>query len=433
MRQPQKEIQCFKQVLGDSLHHQSRWFIDPSFEKQQGIEQLLILGKRGSMLLFFYIVMELIFPLLLAMGIISSILLMDQVFQFIPFLQATNVEIVSILQMVLFSLPPSLMLATPVSMLIGVYVGISRISSDSELIVMRASGISISFLFKPVIFVAMAVAVFIMMLSFYLAPIGITKLERLKFNILKKQTKINLSVGKINNFFGQKLIYIFEKNEDQLKGLFIADWNEPKDHPIIEANNGNIRFDEKNKRVIFHLLDGKIHYSPVDGNYRVIEFDQLDYNLAPPNIERKDLPKRYRDENSEQKEKLDMELTVEELIERIRRSPSDSTDYLEYTDELHGRIVTILSSICFAIFALPMGIYDPRNPKAGNIIYMITVLTLYFLIFANFRSMLVQGKVPPLSLYSPLVLVIGIAAFKYAKVNYNLNSFGEYIRLKLSR
>lgn len=380
------------------------------------------------MLLFFYIVKEMLFPFFLTASIITSILLMDQIFRFIPFLQASGLELKSVYLMVIYSLPPILMITIPVSLLIGIYIGVARISSDYELVVIRAAGVSLSYLFKPVIFISVIVSMLVMLLTFYLSPYGISKLELLKFSILKKQAKIALSVNKINNFFNQKLIYIFEKDDEYLKGIFIADLENPEDHPLIEAQKGKIYMDEEKQVVLFHLINGKVHQQIGKKDYRIIEFDQLDYNLAPPQIDRKHLPVRYRKGDASKRAKKDTEWTMNELFDQINHMPETAEEYHDIVDEFHGRIVTILSCICFAVFALPMGIYDPRSPKTGNIIYMVIVIIVYYLLFTQARSMLLQGKAHPVTLYLPLLIALGLGAFNYLKINYNFTSFREYLK-----
>jgi len=106
--------------------------------------------------------------------------------------------------------------------------------------------------------------------------------------------------------------------------------------------------------------------------------------------------------------------------------PSDDDDYFEYTEELHSRIVTILSCLCFAIFALPMGIYNPRSPKAGNMVYMISVLIIYFFIYARIRSMVGRGEISPAALYLALLFVTLNGLVKYFKVNLNIDSLFRF-------
>ena len=386
------------------------------------------------MLLFFYIVKELLFPFFLATGIISSIMLMDQIFQFIPFLQASGLEMKSVVQMILYSLSPILLVACPVSILIGVYAGINRISSDYELVVMRSSGVSISYIFKPVLFVALLIAGVVMILAFYVSPFGMSKLEELKFNILKKHTKIQLSVNRVNDFFGKKLIYIFEKEGDLLRGIFIADKTLAEHHTTIEADMGRIYFDDPSQKILFRLNNGKIHTYLGEEGYRIITYDQLDYDLVPPKENRSNLPSRFKkNKGNTRKYKTDTELTVGELLERIEKTPPSDALHYDYLDELHARIVTILSCICFAVFALPMGIFDPRSPKAGNIIYMIAVIIIYFLIYAQARSMLLRGEASPAVLYLPLIFALSLGLISYFKGNHNFNSILEIVRFKFSK
>lgn len=385
------------------------------------------------MLLFSYIVRELLFPFMLATGVISAIMLMDQIFQFIPFLQASGLEITSVFQMILYSISPILLIACPVSILIAVYVGINRITTDYELVVMRASGISLSYIFKPVLAVASLITLFVLALAFYLSPFGMSRLEELKFNILKKHTKIQLTENRVNDLFGQKLIYIFEKKDELLHGIIIADKTLPEHYSLIEADHGRIFFDDSTQKILFRLQDGKIHNDLGEEGYRIITYDQLDYDLVPPRRNFRNLPSRFRNKESQKRTyRTDTELTVDELLERIETVEKESREYFEYVDEYHARIVTALSCVCLAVFALPLGIFDPRSPKSGNILYMLTMIIVYFLIFARARSLMIQGQIHPAVLYLPLLFALGLGLYRFFKINYNFESLTEIIRVVLN-
>lgn len=384
------------------------------------------------MILFIYCAKELIFPFLLAEGVISSILLMDQVYRFIPFIQTSGIEVSSLFLMISYSLAPVLMMSTPISMMIAIYIGIYRVSSDHEIIAMRSAGISLSFLVKPVLFVSGGISVFSLIMTMYLSPMGISNLEKLKFNILKKQARLNLESGRINNFWGKKMIYVADKREDTLLGVFIADWEQHSGSSVIEAKSGKIYFDENNQKVLIKLSNGRIHAGRKKETYRYVEFEHLDYDLKPAGLEPSDVPSRYKRKYGH-RGKLDTELTLDELVERVEKSPAQSKDYFEYSDELHSRFVTVLSCITFALFALPMGIFNPRNPKTGKFVYMIIMMIVYFVIFSKMRSLLVSGKTHPAMLYSPLLLSLVIGGLNFLKINHDIHSIGEYITLKFKR
>ena len=382
------------------------------------------------MLLYWYFVKEFIFPLILSVGVISSILLMDQIYKFIPFLQTSGLEIKIIFQMILFSMPMILMVATPIGVMIAVYAGVYRISSDYEIISMRAAGISLSFLLKPVFSLSIVVALFVMVQTFYLSPIGIRNLDQLKFNILKKQANINLESGKINNFFGQNLIYVKEKEGMVLKNIFISNWDLSNSDFFIEAKKGTIDVNEKTRTININLKNGRIHSSKNSDEYQIIDFMDFRYDLIPPQKDMRSFPQRFR-KSSGKLGQTSVVLTVDELWDEIKiaNQARNKDSYYGLNQEFHSRIVNFLSCIAFGLFALPIGLFNPRNPKTGKFIYMISMVIVYFVIFSQLKVYLSDGKIPPVLLYSPLLLAFIFGGFSYLKINYDINSLSEFLIL----
>jgi hypothetical protein len=73
-----------------------------------------------------------------------------------------------------------------------------------------------------------------------------------------------------------------------------------------------------------------------------------------------------------------------------------------------------------------MGIFNPRSPKAGNIVYMVGVLVVYFLIYAQIRTMVGRGEIAPAALYLALLFVIANGLVKYIKINQNIDSLIQF-------
>lgn len=379
------------------------------------------------MILFWYCVKELLFPLALASGVLSSIMLMDQVYKFMPFLQATGLEPGPLLWMIVYSLPTILMLTTPIALMVGIYVGINRLSQDHEVVAMRAAGISLGSLFQPVLAVGIVVALLVSWLTLWASPWGARSLEELKYEILKKQTKIQLVEGRINNFFGSKSIYVFEKQGDLLKGVFIGDWERPEESGLIEAEQGQILFDETKRKIKLVLNDGRIHQLGKEQRHRILDFKRLDYNLTPPNQRNDRLPSRYTKESGP--ELNDMQMSVQRLLGEIEAASSER-ERNEFRDEFHGRIATVLSCLVFAIFALPMGIFDPRNPKTMRFVYMLVMVVLYYSLYSQARAMMASGRGSAALIYFPLLLAVGIGLANFFKINYDFDSFKEWIKVK---
>ena len=366
------------------------------------------------MILYRYLVKELLFPFFLTLGVISSILLMDQIYKFLPFLQAMGLKLGYLGEMILYSLPANFMIAAPISLMVGIYYGVHRLCMDHEVVAMRAAGVSLAFLFRPVLFLSAILALITGLAAFYLAPWGVTSMEKLQYQIIKKQTNVSLSVQNVNNFFGQQMIYLFDKEGDLFKGVIIAPWEAPLEGPIIQANSGRIAFDEERQRIQFLLFDGEIHY-PGQPAYRIVKYQSMDYDLMPPERDEESLSGDLKNLVAK-KGKKDIEMLPQELWYWAEHDPKEQLRR-EYKDEFHSRFVSAFSCIALAILALPLGVDDPRSPTAKGFIYLFLSLMLFFAFYAKSRSGYVNGQFPLILIYAPLVAATGLGLQLFRNLN----------------
>ncbi|MDX2471843.1 MAG: LptF/LptG family permease [SAR324 cluster bacterium] len=383
-------------------------------------------------LIFSYFLEELIFPIFLSLIVIVSVLMMQQLYQIIPFLQITGLKFNYLFLMIFYSLLPTFAMAVPISVLVGVYYGIHRLSMDHEVVAIRAAGVSLFFLFRPVLFISFLCALLLGLMTNFISPWGVMELNKLQYNLIKSHTRVNLTVGKVNNFFNQKMIYLDSQKGELFQGILIASWDSKKDDTIIEAESGKIYFDEENRKITFLLYNGKIH-TPTETGYRIAEYQQLDYVLPPPTSDKDSLPKRFQQLGNKKAKKIDYEMYYQELVNAIK-TEDDPKVKREYLDELHARIVTIFCPFAFAIFALPLGLTDPRNPKSTSFITMLLFMIIYFGLYSQGRSLFVQGQSSVLSLYMPLLFTLVAGVIFFAKINYDLQTFKDLFKfLKRSK
>src|SRR5690242_16031004 len=75
-----------------------------------------------------------------------------------------------LVELIISLLPSILVFTLPIGLLLGILVGLGRMAADSELVVMRASGIGRWRLFAPVLFLAILVALGTWYDTSYLLP-----------------------------------------------------------------------------------------------------------------------------------------------------------------------------------------------------------------------------------------------------------------------
>ena len=89
-----------------------------------------------------YILKEMIGPTALGLIFYTSIILMRQLFQLAGLIIRRSLPVSTVAKLLLLSLPWIIVLTVPMSLLFGILIAIGRLSSDSEIIAMRALGIS---------------------------------------------------------------------------------------------------------------------------------------------------------------------------------------------------------------------------------------------------------------------------------------------------
>ena len=87
-----------------------------------------------------YIFKEMIGPTVLGFAFYTSIILMQKLFDMAGMIIRRSLSAAAVGKLLLLSLPHIIVLTVPMSLLFGVLIAIGRLSSDSEIIAMRALG-----------------------------------------------------------------------------------------------------------------------------------------------------------------------------------------------------------------------------------------------------------------------------------------------------
>ena len=97
-----------------------------------------------------YVLKEMIGPTLLGFTFYTSIILMQQLFDMAGLIIRRSLSAAVVGKLLLFSLPNIIVLTVPMSLLFGILIAVGRLSSDSEIVAMRALGISTRTIYRPV-------------------------------------------------------------------------------------------------------------------------------------------------------------------------------------------------------------------------------------------------------------------------------------------
>jgi len=98
-----------------------------------------------------YVFLEVISPTLLGLCVYVLVFVMNALFELAELAIKKDLSVRSVVTILFYYLPRVLEMTIPMAILLGVLVGIGRLSTDSEVVALRASGVSYWRILCPVV------------------------------------------------------------------------------------------------------------------------------------------------------------------------------------------------------------------------------------------------------------------------------------------
>lgn len=349
-----------------------------------------------------YLTSEILGPLGLGFLVYTFILLLRFLFLSAEMIIRRGVSLSVVGELLLLSLPSIVVLTLPMSLLFAILIAVGRLSSDSELIAMRASGVSLLSLYRPILLVSAFFTVLNTLLMVYVLPWGNHELQQLRLRILTESVSRQVEPRVFYDEWQDKVIYVFEvpPGEKRWKGVFLAE-TQPNsvDNLITVADWGEVRVDSSGEQVILSLFNAFRHKVRLDApdRYEIMHHVQLDLVVQD----------RF---TSDQKAKISASKTLREVsLAELRRFSNDLTVSEEQRNlariELHKKFAIPMACLVFGLFALPLGINNRRGGKASGFALSIGVIVLYYILLNNGEEAARYGKTAPwIAMWMPNVL-----------------------------
>ncbi|MCB0343721.1 MAG: LPS export ABC transporter permease LptF [Bdellovibrionales bacterium] len=327
---------------------------------------------------------EILVPFFISLFVFTGILFLARILRLIDLAINKNVPIGDILWLFSMIIPRFLEMAVPMSLLIGTLVAFGRLSSDSELVVMRATGLSMRKLAIPVACFSFVAFGATLIIALTLRPWANYQLGVGMFELAKQKTSSALIQGVFNDF-GPLTIYSehVEPKGGRLRNVIIADEREEEPSTFV-ASNGQIVSDDKQRTLTLRLYKGSIHQGG-GLNYNVTDFDINNIRLDFDVLEEGETTKTG-------KKTSEMYLgELNEVISNLRSKGSaiddeDSTSLARAIVEWHRRLAVPSSCLFIAFVAMALGIQPSRGGDswgaALNVAVGILVIVGYYLLLA---------------------------------------------------
>lgn len=117
-----------------------------------------------------YIAREMLTPLGIGICAILLMLIGNLLFNYAPWFFNYGVPVVAVAQMVLYYTPYLLVLSLPVGAAVGTALTVNRLTRDSEITILRMTGVSLRRIFAPMTLIGILLSVVNFALNEYLVP-----------------------------------------------------------------------------------------------------------------------------------------------------------------------------------------------------------------------------------------------------------------------
>ncbi|MGH9798245.1 MAG: LPS export ABC transporter permease LptF, partial [Candidatus Polarisedimenticolia bacterium] len=383
-------------------------------------------------ILWRYTFREILSPTILGLAVYVLVFLMNALFELAELAIKKDLPAGSVLQLLFYYLPRVFVMTIPMSILLGVLVGIGRLSTDSEVIALRASGVSYWRLLAPVMTlgaIGWAVCSFLML---DLEPRANYRRQEVT-NEMMYSADVRREI-KPRVFFEEipgMLLYADEVHQggDFLERVFIYQSEESGRELVTLSHRAQIEYDRADGVARFYLEDGTAHSTtPADAeSYQVSRFERQMIRRGPEESFRirssllnRPLAKNFGQQN------------LKELAASIQKFGAIS--HFETRQKMIGHILAIMherfalpvACLVFALLGLPLGIMNRRGGRASGFSLSIGIAILYWILLSTGGNLVRQGKLSPyvgLWLGNGLLGLLGVVLFTLRERSEQLGSW----------
>lgn len=288
--------------------------------------------------------------------------------------------------------PIALSYSIPLAFLIGVILALRRMSTDGELVALRASGVGPVQLLIPCLLLGLGASLF----SAHIVKDVEHESRRELVQLFKRVAARGAIIepGKFRHL-GRHLIFVEERGRDgSLVGVMIYDRGAGDRSYRVFASHGRFFFDEATSEIQLDLEDGVVHLDPSRRNesrYERIRFDSFSYRIDVGFLFGMDFgPVRPK------------QMTLDELEAVIARGEAgdplqelDQRDPVEYALEVHRRRAQPLAPLLFAGFGVPIALASEHRGRNLGLLLVLLAAFGYYALGSLMTSVATSGLLPP--------------------------------------
>ncbi len=400
------------------------------------------------MILDRYILKEHLSPFVFWTLVITVIMLFNHILIMMKMLVEKGVPVLAVLELFILMLPFIIVLAIPMAVLFSSVLAFSRFGNDSELVALKANGISPFRLSVPVLLVSLILSMGLLYFQDRVLPETNHQMKSLMSDIMRKKPALEIRERVFINDFKGLRIYIGEVDHrtSEISDILITDFQKRGLPRTVVAPRGWIISSEGGSVITLRLEDGEVleFENEQPKSSRLGRFGVLEKLLdIDSELERHDRDVRGDREMSfamllskvaeKEKQLSEIETKIAELISEEISIEKDNSEAVKprtekfearmasalkhinkYKVELHKKIAISIACLPFVLIGIPLGSLGQHRKNAIGIILSLFVYIFYWACLIGGEDLADRGMVQPwLAMWIPNIVltIIGISLF----------------------
>jgi lipopolysaccharide export system permease protein len=345
----------------------------------------------------------------------------------LPHVLAGQVSATIFVQLIVLLIPLAITFALPMGMLTGVLLTLGRLSADSEITAMRAAGLSITRVTRPVILLAVVGVAIGLYFNFESMPRARVEYHQI-LGAAIRANPLSLIVPKtfIRDFQGY-VVYVGEKQGTVMRDFWL--WELDRDRRVkrvVRAESGRFDYDDATNSLLLTLTQAQVEIRQEKNPEKfvqpqmVVSFEQTEpFHLSLD---------RFFGRASGPHIKQEWMTYPELLAERARIAkqplPADAAEAkkalrermkleLVYQDKFN----TALAVLSLALVGIPLGIKVSRRETSANFAIAVGLTLAYYLLTVAVKVLDRHPEYrPDLLLWMPNILLLGLGAWLMTRI-----------------
>lgn len=342
---------------------------------------------------------------------LAAIILMTQSLKFLELIINSGASSRAFWALAFLALPWFFEVILPIALMISGLFVYNRMISDSEVIVMRAAGISPLQMARPALVLGAIITIIVMFITSWLAPVSLSKMQKMR-SVVKAQYSTLLFQEAVFNEAGKDItVYINNRNlKGELEGVLIHDSRPENPVPVtIIAKRGIVVATDKGQQVLVYN-GSRQELNKKTGVLNRLDFER--YSIDLPDAQA--VSSRWKEPD---------ERTFIELFNPDTTNADDVKYKKEFIVEANRRLASSLLPMTFISVVLSFLLLGQMNRRGQSyrILWAVSSIIILQSLFLSMSDLALKNILGIIAMY--IISIIPFAASLFL-----MSSWGENFR-----